>query len=123
MTYWFKRFVKDCKKTSPHVRIKKLGYGFWRLYWTGGCEPAYIGEFYEEMPYKGYDKTDLDPRLESQKYYEEYEDHVKLVRTIKNFVEGYWDSLETFKKRIYLLRNNKEYYETATKAYRQVKIR
>ena len=52
------------------------------------------------MPRTGYDWVDTDPRLESQKYYEQYEDEIKMVREIKNFVEGYEDSMDSqdFKK-------------------------
>ena len=42
---------------------------------------------------------------------------------LKNFVEGYWDGLATMKRRIYMLKNNKEFRETATKAYRQFYVK
>jgi hypothetical protein len=120
---WFKRFVEECEKMSPHIKFVRVKYGFYRIYWTGGGEPAYIHEVYKEMPYKGYHMDDLDPRFESQRYYEEYEDAGEITRKIKNFVEGYWDSIATMRKRIYMLKNNKEFRETATKAYRQVRVK
>lgn len=116
---WFRRLIEDCKNISHHIRIKRIKYGFYRIYWR----QAYLHEIYKELPQKGYDMDSLDPRLESQKYYEEYEDYNELPRKIKNFVEGYWDSLDHIKTRVYLMRNNKEFNENAHRAYRQMKIR
>lgn len=93
--------------------------GFYRIYW----QDAYLHEVYKEMPQKGYDIEEEDPRLESKQYYEEYEDTVDTVRTIKNFVEGYYDSLDHIKTRVYLLKNDKEFEQTAKNAYKQVYIK
>ena len=120
---YFKRFVRDCKKISQHIRFKRVKCGFYRLYWTGGGEPAYMYECFKEMPYKGYDWFDVDPRLESQKYFEEYEDQVELTRKIKNYVEGYYESLDIIKTRVYMLKNDKEFRDTATKAYRTMRVK
>ena len=120
---WFRRFYKDCKKISPHIKFKRIKYGFYRLYWTGGGEPAYIYEVYKEMPELGYEWYDLDPRLEAKSYYEQYEDDVELTRKIKNFVEGYWESLDKIKTRIYMLKNNKEFRENAVRGYRTIKVK
>ncbi|NHZ84537.1 MAG: hypothetical protein GWP19_01480 [Planctomycetia bacterium] len=122
-TYWFNRFRKECKIISPYIRFLRIKYGFYRLYWVGGGESFYLYEVYKDMPYKGYDIEELDPHLQDRNYYEEYEDHVKTVRTIKNFVEGYWDSIRTIKKRVYMLKNNKEFRKTASRAYRQFKVK
>lgn len=120
---WFRRFYKEIKKMSPHFKFVKLKYGFYRIYWTGGGEPAYIHEVYKDMPYLGYDWEDDDVRLESQKYYEEYEDKVELTRKLKNYVEGYVDAIHTMQKRHFQLMNDREFRQEAQNAYRQVKVK
>jgi hypothetical protein len=119
MSIWFKRFIKECKAISPHIRIKRVKMGFYRIYW----KDAYLHEVYEDMPFKGYDIETEDPRLENKSYYEEYEDNVSLIRTIKNYVEGYYDSIDTIKTRVYMLRNDKEFAERSHNAYKQVYIK
>ncbi len=110
---WFRRLVKDCAKISSHIRVKRIKYGFYRIYW----KTLYVHEIYKEMPQKGYDIEDNDIRLISQKYYEDYEDRAELTRKIKNYVEGYWDSLDRVKTRIYMIKNNKTYSEQAKQMY------
>lgn len=122
-TIWYKRFKKECERMSPHIRFKPIKYGFVRIYWVGGCEPAYMHECYKWMPYKGYDIEEKDPRFQSKKYFEEYEDQAELTLKIKNFVEGYWDAIKTMKKRVYMMKNNKEFYNTAKNAYRNVRVK
>lgn len=75
------------------------------------------------MPEHGYDLDDLDPRFESQRYYEEFEDQAELTRNIKNYVEGYWESLDRIRTRTYLMRNNQEFNKSATNAYKQMVIK
>ena len=123
VTIWFKRFKKECKKISPHIKFVRVKYNFHRLYWINGGEPAYIHEVYDYMPYKGYDIEEKDPRFQSREYYEEYEDQAELTMKLKNFVEGYWDSINTIKKRIYMLKNDKEFRKTASEAYRSVRVK
>lgn len=116
---WFKRFIKECQAISPHIKIRPIKMGFYRIFW----KDAYVHEVYSNMPMKGYDIFEEDPRLESKAYYEEFEDNVELIRKIKNFVEGYYDSIDKIKTRVYLLRNNSEFAETAHRAYKQVYVR
>ena len=116
---WFRRFVKELKKISPHIRIKKIRFGFYRIYF----KQAYLYEVYKEMPQKGYDIEEDDLRFESQKYYQEYEDNAELTRKIKNFVEGYWDAMDILKTRIWMMKHNEEYYQNAVKAYRQMVVK
>lgn len=118
-SYWFKRFVRECRNISPHIRIIPIKMGFYRIYW----KDAYIHEVYSEMPPKGYDIEIEDPRIESQSYYEEYEDNVSLIRTVKNFVEGYYDSIDKIKTRVFLLKNDAEFAKTAHNAYAQTVIK
>lgn len=118
-TYWFKRFLRESKRISPHLRVVKIKMGFYRIYW----KDAYIHECYSEMPYRGYDITEEDPKLLEKKYYEEYEDQVELTRNIKNFVEGYVDTKDKLKRRIWLLKNNQEFYETSKRAYQQMRVK
>lgn len=118
-TYWFKRFKKECEAFSPHVRFKEIKLGFYRIYYKG----FYVGEAYKEMPPKGYDIEQYDERLESQDYYEEYEDDVNLTRRIKNFVEGYYDAVDQFRTRMYMLRNDDEFYKTSKEAYQTMHVK
>ena len=74
-------------------------------------------ETYEEMPPNWRNIESYDPRLKSQKYYEEYEDNVKLIRTLKNFLEGYYDSIEKLKRCLWMLRHNKEFWERSGNIY------
>lgn len=104
---------------STEIRVVRLKMGFYRIYYR----QAYIAEVYKEMPEFGYDIEELDPRLENQSYYEEYEDNVEITRKVKNFVEGYWEALDTIRTRLYLMRNNKDYNEQANLAYRQLTIK
>lgn len=97
--------------------------GFVRIYWDKGGTPAYIHEVYRWMPAIGYDMDEKDPRFESQRYYEEYEDSAELTLKIKNFVEGYYDSIDTIRKRIWMFRNNKEHYYTSVNAYKEVRVK
>lgn len=116
---WFRRLIKDCRKISPHLRIKSIKLGFYRITWKG----AYLHEAYKEMPQIGYDLDDLDPRFEDKKYFEEYEDNAELTRNIKNFVEGYYDSLSRIRTRVYMMRNDKEFNEKSTNAYKEFVVK
>lgn len=71
----------------------------------------------------GYDIEELDLRFQSRTYYEEFEDRAELTRKIKNFKEGYYDSMATVRRRAWLMRNDKEFYKTAKRAYKQMRIK
>ncbi len=117
-SYWFRRFRDEALSMSPHIRFRRIKYGFYRIYWvSGGGHPAYIGECYKEMPEIGHDVEEKNYQLDSKKYYEEYEDNADLIRKIKNFVEGYWDNLDRIKTKIYMLKNDSEFRKEAQRAY------
>jgi len=116
---WFRRFYNDCKAISKDIQFKRIKLGFYRLYFRG----AYLYEVYKEMPERGYDIDDLDPRFESQKYFEEYEDNAELTRNIKNFVEGYWEALDRIRTRVYMFKNNEEFYKEAVDAYKEMIVK
>lgn len=116
---WFRRFLKDCKRISPYIRVKRIRNGFFRVYY----KQAYIHEVYKEMPQNGYDHTDNDARFEKKTFWEKKEDKADLTRQLKNFVEGYWDSLDTVQTRVYLFRHNDEFYKEAVKGYSTVVIK
>mgnify|MGYP000953405291 CR=1 FL=1 len=120
---WFKRLVADCKKLSPHLKFVPVKHGFYRIYWKSGVKSAYVHEVYMWMPMKGYDIEEKDLRFSSKQYYEQYEDRAELTLKIKNFVEGYYDSMDTLKKRVLLLRNNKEFLQNAERAYQNVVVK
>jgi len=115
---WFRRFYKEAKKLSPYLRFRRIKHGFWRIYW----KQAYIGECYQEMPMIGHDIEEPDMRFENQKYYEEYEDNAELTRKIKNFREGYYDSINRLRKKVWLMKHNKEYNQRTTNAYKNMRI-
>lgn len=120
---WFRRFVKDLRDLSPHFQLRRIKHGFYRIYWTGGGEPAYIHEVYDNMPYRGYDIEMDDYRLESKSMYEQYEDRAELTRKVKNYVEGYTDSMDKLRRRYYMLRNNAEFRKEAVNAYKTRKVK
>ena len=116
---WFKRFYRESKRISPYIRFKRIKYGFYRIYYKG----AYLHEVYSEMPMIGYDIEDYDPRLENKSYFEEYEDSAELTRKIKNFVEGYFDSIDKIRTRVWMFENDKEFNKTSSNAYQSVVIK
>ena len=118
-SHWFKRFKKETENLSPHFRFKYLKLGFWRIYW----KDHYFHEVFEEMPPIGYDFEGYDPRLERQEYYEEFEEHTDLVRKIKNYVEGYYDSTDRARRRFFNLRHDAEFFEASQKAYQQITVK
>jgi hypothetical protein len=116
---WFRRFIKDCKRISPFIRVKRIKYGFYRIFW----KYAYIGEVYKEMPQHGYEIYEKDMRFQDKKYFERFEDRAEITRKIKNFVEGYWESLDHVRTRSWMMKHSKEFNKTATDGYKQVVIR
>lgn len=116
---WFRRLVRECKKISPHIRIKRIAHGFYRIYY----QRAYIHEIYKEMPLNGHDVYENDIRLVSKRYYEEYEDRAEITRKIKNYVEGFWDSRDRIQTRVWMMENNKEFNDTATRRYETVVVK
>lgn len=118
-SYWFRKLRQECAKISPHIRFKRIGHGFWRIYWGR----AYLHEVYEELPQFGYDIEEDDIRLENLSYYQEFEDSAELTRKIKNYVEGYWDSLDRIKTRAYMFKNDAEFAKNATDAYAQFVVK
>jgi len=121
-SYWFKRFQKDIKKMSENICFVRIKYGYYRIYWMGSGENAYLGECTKNMPFKGYDLIDKDIYLESQKHYEQYEDQIEYIQKLKNFVEGYVDLMDSIMTRVYMMKHNKEFYKTAVNGYRQMRV-
>lgn len=122
-TRWFRRFVKEAEAMSPHIRFKRIKFGFYRIFWVGDGVSAYIGECSKFMPEIGYDIEEKNFQLESKSFYEEMEDNAELIQKIKNFREGYWDSKERLKTNIYLMKNNKDHRKEQQAAYQQMVIK
>lgn len=116
---WFRRLVKDLHKIDPYLRLRRIKFGFYRIFWKN----VYIHEVYKECPLIGYDIEEDDYRMENQKYFEEYEDNAELVRKIKNYKEGYWDALDRIKTRVYMMRHDKEFNETASKRFQTFTVK
>lgn len=117
-TYWFNRLMKECKQISPYIRFKRIKYGFYRIYFR----QAYLHEVCKDLGPNGYDFEMQDPRFRSQKYFEEYEDQAELTMNIKNFREGYYDSIQRIRTRVYMMKNSAEFYKEARNAYKQMRI-
>ena len=122
-TRWFRRFRKEAEALSPHVRFKRIKFGFYRIFWVGDGISAYIGECSKDMPEVGYDIEEKNFQMEDRKYFEEYEEHAELIQKIKNFREGYRESIDRFKTNVYLMKNNKEHREEQQKAYQQMYVK
>lgn len=121
---WFRRFVKECRQLSPNLWFKRIKHGFYRIYWRGGGgQTAYMHEVYKWMPYRGYDIEERNMRFDSQTYYQEFEDTTDYNLKVKNYVEGYLDSIDTMRKRVRLFKNDKEFRKTATDAYKQIRVK
>ena len=116
---WFRRFVDECKKMSPHIRIKRIKFGFYRIF----IDHAYIHEVYSEMPQHGHDIYEKDMRFQDKKYYEVYEDRAEITRKIKNYVEGYWDSIDTVRTRLYMYKHDKEFNNKANERYKTLVVK
>ena len=116
---WFNRLVRECKQISPHIEFKRIKMGFYRVYF----KEAYMHEVYASMPYHGYDIYEEDPRLLEKKYYEEFEDQAELTMKIKNYVEGYTDSIDKIRRRVWLYKNDVEFYNSARNAYKQMIVK
>lgn len=71
----------------------------------------------------GYELEHKDMNIVSQRYYEEYEDQLEVNRKVKNFVEGYWDCRDRVQTRLYMLKNDKEFRNEATRAYEKVVVK
>lgn len=81
-------------------------------------------EVYAEMPMLGYDWVEDDIRMdESQRYFEEFEDSGEVTRKIKNFMEGYYDSLDVIRTRTFMFKNNEEFYKEAKEAYQTMYVK
>lgn len=118
-SYYFKRLVKDAKKISPHIRFKRIRYGFYRIYYKS----SYIGECHKYMPLLGYDIIEKDYRLDSYKDFDEYHDVMDQTAHLKNFREGYIESLDKLRTRIYMFKRDREFYKTVANSYKQMRIK
>ena len=116
---WFRRLKRECKAISPHIRFKRIKLGFYRIYW----KTAYVHEVFKDMPEEGFEIQSWNPRLENKSYFEAQEDNVELIRNIKNYVEGYRDSIERIRTRTYLMKHDKEFHDNAMKAYSQITVK
>lgn len=110
---WFLRAKRETEAISPHVRFKKIRMGFWRVFYKN----SYLHECSEDMKIKGYDITEVNPRIESREFYQEYEDNVDTIMNTKNFREGYHDFMDHIRTRMYMHKHDKEFSERAEKAY------
>lgn len=116
---YFKRLMRDLARYSKHIRVKRIRYGFYRIYW----KEAYVHEVYKEMPYRGYSWVSDNPYHESFRWVQEHEQDGELQRKVKNFVEGYTEASKAIKLRIYQFKHNKEHYQMAKDMYKTVVIK
>ncbi len=116
---WFHRIVKDAGNISPYIRFKRIKYGFYRIYYKA----AYIGECHKDMPQNGHDIEEKNYHYEDRRYFQEFEDTADSSARLKNFKEGYWETLDRLRTRVYMMRHNREFYEKARKGYAQMRIK
>lgn len=116
---WFLRLERDLARMSPQLRLVPAGHGLCRIYF----KECYVHEVNENLAPLGYDIEDHNERLESQGYYEQYEDQIDVIRTVKNYAEGYWDALRHVEHRLFLLRNDPNFYEESRKAYAEAVVK
>lgn len=116
---YFKRLVKDASKISPYIRFKAIKHGFYRIYYKS----AYIGECSKDMTAHGYDIEEKNWNLEDLKYYDEYHDLMDQTARLKNFREGYFETLDRLRTRVYMFKHNKEFFERARQGYAELRIK
>lgn len=119
----FRRFKKEAEALSSHIRFKRLKKGFYRIYWMGGGKPAYMYECFKNMPYRGYQWESKNLKLEDKKYYEAKEDKIDTIYRVKNFREGYSESIRRMKTIYYQFRKNDEHYTIATEGFKRMNVK
>ena len=93
--------------------------GFYRVFYKN----KYVHECIDNMPVVGYDIEVDNPRLYDKQYYEEYEDNLDAIRKIKNFVEGYHDAKGHIERRLWMLKNDKEFNDRSEEVYNSSVLR
>lgn len=118
-SYWFRRLVRDLYRMSKHFKVRRIRHGFFRIYW----KDAYVHEVYKEMPARGYEWYTESPYKDSLRLMQEWEQDGELQRKIKNYVEGYYESIKAIRLRTYQFKNNDEHYRIAKDMYKKVVIK
>ncbi len=105
-SHYFKRFKRECEQLSKHIKFKRIKHGFYRIYYKN----LYIHECSSNMQAVAYDIEDINPMVyESKQFYEEYEDNIDMIKTFKNYVEGYSDAIQVVRRRLWLHRHDDEF--------------
>ena len=118
-SYYFRRLVRETKQISSHIRFKRIKHGFYRIYYR----QAYIGECNKNMPQEGHDIFERAQGFENYDYYQEHHDNADTSLRVKNFVEGYWETKEKLRLRLYQMNHSKEHYEMARRGYSQMRVK
>jgi len=116
---WFIRAKEECEEMSPHIRFKKIKLGFWRVFYKN----SYLHECSEDMTANGYDIVETNPRIQNKSFYEEFEDNIDTIMTVKNYREGYHNFMDHIRTRLWMHKNDKEFSERAERAYSKFVIR
>ena len=116
---WFRRLVREAKRMSPHIRFKRIKYGFYRIYYR----QAYVVECFKNMPEMGYDINEKNFHFERYQHYQDYHDNTDSTMRVKNFVEGYHETKNRLRTRLFQMNHSKEFYETARRGYSQMRIK
>ena len=122
-TSHFRRFKKEAESWSPHLKFRRIKKGFYRIYWHGSGKPAYIYECMKNMSFRGYQWEHKNLKLENKKYYEKKEDNIDTIYRVKNFREGYTESIRRLRTILYQFRHNKEHYKIATEGYERMRVK
>lgn len=116
---YFRRIVNEAKKISPHIRFKRIKHGFYRIYFRN----AYIGECSKDMNLIGHDIEEKNWNMEDFSYYRQMDDLADQTARLKNFREGYVETLDMLRTRTFMIKHNKEFYERARQGYSQLRIK
>jgi len=118
-SYWFQKLVRETARSSPHIRFRRIKGGYYRIYYRN----AYIGECSKNMPEMGHDIFERAQGFEDYSYYEEHHGNADAAMRIKNFVEGYWETKNRLKLKLFQFYNDKEFASIAINGYKQLRIK
>ena len=67
--------------------------------------------------------VDIREGLEDYSFYQDHHDSAESTLRMKNFVEGYWETLDRLRTKVFMFRHDKEFYEKARQGYSQMRIK
>jgi hypothetical protein len=71
----------------------------------------------------GHDIEEKNWNMEDFSYYRQMDDLADQTARLKNFREGYVETLDMLRTRTFMIKHNKEFYERARQGYSQLRIK